>query len=199
MDHYRLIAKHFQDTVETVTMSVDGIAEGITQGSEMMAKSLLMERKIVACGNGVDATLAQLLTCHLLDRFEADRPALPALTLTADPACLTAIAGSDGFDDIYSRQLQAMGQDGDVLLCISTIEFADNLMRTIGCAKERNIAVIALTSAGNTALYNTLEASDVLIQANASRRAHLVELFTMVIHSLCGLIDQRLFGSYSQG
>lgn len=198
MDHYRIIAENFQDTVETVTMSVDNIADDIERASRLMVEALLSERKIITCGNGVDAALARLLTCNLLDRFEADRPALPALTLGADNTSLTAIARSGGFDEIFSRELHAMGQTGDVLLCISTSAGADNLLRAARTARERNIAVIALSDAGDEGFRSTLGDGDVLIQAGAARRARLVELYTMVIHSFCGLIDYSLFGAYNQ-
>lgn len=198
MDHYRIIAENFQDTVEAVTMSVDSLADGIELGSQLMVEALLSERKIISCGNGVDAALAHLLTCNLLDRFEADRPALPALTLGADNTALTAIARSDGFDDIFSRQLQAMGQAGDVLLCISTSESIENLLRAARSAKERNIAVVALSHTGDKGFGNTLSTGDVLIQTAQARRARLVELYTMVIHSFCSLIEYSLFGAYKQ-
>jgi D-sedoheptulose 7-phosphate isomerase len=198
MDHYRIIAENFQDTVETVTMSVDKVADDIERGSRLMVEALLSERKIISCGNGVDGALARLLTCNLLDRFEADRPALPALTLGSDNTSLTAIAGSRGIDEIFSRELQAMGQAGDVLLCISTTAGLDNLLRAVRTARERNIAIIALSEAGDERFSDNLEAGDVLIQASATRRARLVELYTMVIHSFCNLIDYSLFGAYNQ-
>jgi D-sedoheptulose 7-phosphate isomerase len=198
MDHYRIIAENFQDTVETVTMSVDRIADDIERGSRLMVEALLSERKVITCGNGVDAVLAQLLTCNMIDRFEADRPALPALTLGADNTSLTAIARNGGYDDIFSRQLQALGQAGDVLLCINTSDGVDNLLRAARTAKERNIAVIALSHAGDEGFRSTLGAGDVLIEAGAARRARLVELYTMVIHSFCSLIDYSLFGAYNR-
>ncbi len=199
MDHYRIIAQNFQDTVETVTMSVDNLADSIGRGSQLFVEALLADRKVISCGNGVDAALAQLLTCNLLDRFEVERPALPALTLGTDNTALTAIARSSGMDDIYSRQLQALGQAGDVLLLINTSASDDNLLRAAHVARERNIGVVALSHTDDEAVRSALGPGDVLIQAEASRQARLVELYTMVIHSLCGLIDHSLFGSYDQG
>lgn len=84
MDHYQIIAENFQDTIETIAMSVDTLADTIEKGSQLMGEALLADRKIITCGNGVDGALAQLFTCNLLNRFEADRPALPALTLGTD-------------------------------------------------------------------------------------------------------------------
>lgn len=199
MDHYRIIAENFQDTVETITMSVDNLADSIQRGSQLVVEALLADRKVITCGNGVDAALAQLLACNLLDRFEVDRPALPALTLGTDSTTLTAIARSGGMDDTFPRQLQALGQAGDVLLLINTSASDENLLRAAQVARERNIAVVALSHADDDAVRSALGPGDVLIQPEASRRARLVELHTMVIHSLCGLIDYSLFGSYDQG
>jgi len=198
MDHYRIIATTFQDIIETITLSVDTLAEGIERGSALMVEALLADRKVITCGNGVDAALAQLFTCNLLDRFEADRPALPALTLGTDHASLTAIAGSGGLDEVYSRQLQALGQAGDVLLCFNTRGRAANLARAVSTARERNIAVIVLSHEGDAGLDTAPGNRDVFIRPQAAQGARLVELYTMVIHSFCALIDHNLFGTYVQ-
>lgn len=199
MDLYRIIAENFQDTVETVTMSVDDLADGIERASQLVVEALLADRKVISCGYGVDAALAQLLTCNLLDRFDVERPALPALALGSDSSTLTAIARSGGLDDVYPRQLQALGQAGDVLVLINTSANEDSLQRVVQVATERNIAVVALSHAQDLRTGPALAPGDVIIQAGVSRPARLVELYTMVIHSLCGLIDYSLFGHYDQG
>ena len=128
MDYYQIIAESFQSTIETIALSVDQLAGPIENGCQLMTQALLEDRKIVACGNGVDAALAQLFTSNLLSRFEHERPALPALTLGGDGASLTAIVQSSGVNDIFSRQVRALGQPGDVLLCISSSTGANNLL-----------------------------------------------------------------------
>src|SRR5262245_5412240 len=105
MDSYQIIAENFQSTIETIAMSVDALAEAIARASQLMVTALLADRKIIACGNGADAALAQLFTCNLLNRFEEDRPALPALALGADNAAVTAIAQASNINDIFSRPL----------------------------------------------------------------------------------------------
>ena len=180
MDHYQIIAANFQDTIETITMSVDTLADAIEKGSQLMVDALLSERKVITCGDGVDGVLAQLFTCNLLNRFEADRPALPALNLGMDYASITAIAQSSGMVDIFSRQLQALGQAGDVLLCFNSSASADNLLRAVQTAQERNIGIIVMSNSRDEELSTLLRAEDVGLQINAARQARIVELYTMI-------------------
>lgn len=196
MDYYQIIAENFQSTIETIALSVDNLAEPIERGSQVMVRALLEDRKIVACGNGVDAALAQLFTCNLLSRFEHDRPALPALTLGGDGASITAIAHSSGVIDIFSRPLRALGQPGDVLLCINSSDDANNLLRAVQAAHERNMTVVVLSNTGDSELSALIRSEDVELRVDSLRQPRIVELHTMAIHCLCELIDHSLFGAY---
>jgi phosphoheptose isomerase len=198
MDYYQIIADNFQSTIETIAMSVDSLAEMIEQSSHLMARALLADRKIIACGNGVDAALAQLFACNLINRFEEDRPALPALTLGAESACVTAIAQSSSINDIFSRQLRALGQAEDILLCINSSRGAGNLLRAVQTAQDRNMGVILLSNSRDGELGALIRPEDVQLQVHATRQPRIVEIHTMVIHSFCELIDQSLFGNYNQ-
>jgi D-sedoheptulose 7-phosphate isomerase len=196
MDYYQIITDNFQRTIETMAMSADSLAEAIEQGSRLMAKALLADRKIIACGNGVDAALAQLFTCNLLNRFEEDRPALPAITLGADAAYVTAIAQSSSINDIFSRQLRALGQAGDILLCINSSRGTGNLLRAIQTAQDRSMGIILLSNSRDGELDALIRPEDVQLQVPATRQALIVEIHTMVIHNFCELIDHSLFGNY---
>lgn len=198
MDYYRIIADNFQGTIETIAMSVDNLAESIEHGGQAMAGSLLQDGKIIACGNGVDAALAQLFACNLLNRLEEDRPALPALTLVTESASITAIAQASGINDIFSRQLRALGEAGDILLCINSSSGADNLAQAIRAAHERNMMVVMMSNDGDNELGQLLESEDVEIKVPATRQARIAELHAMVINNLCELIDYSLFGTYNQ-
>ncbi len=196
MDYYDIIAEQFQATIETIAMSVDELAGPIEIASELMAQALLDDGKIIACGAGRDAPLAQLFATHMLGNFEHDRPALPALALGGDGAGITAIAGAEDFGEIFSRPLRALGQTGDILLCINSNRGEDPLIRAVRAAQERNMAVIALSNRGDTALASLLTASDVAIDVNSDSPHRNLELHSMVIHALCKLVDLRLFGAY---
>lgn len=198
MDFYRTIAGNFQTSIEAISLCVDELAIPIERSTHLMTGALLDDRKIVVCGNGPDAALAQLFSCTLLSRLEDDRPALPALCLCSDASSLTAIATSNGINDLFSRQVRALGQAGDILVCISSGNGHNNLIRAIQAAHERDMSVIALSNLHNGELSTLITSEDVDLQVNAPRRPHVIELQTMVIHTLCELIDRSLFTSYAR-
>ena len=198
MDYYQIIAGSFQSTIETIAMSVDNLAEPIERASELMTGALLSDCKIIACGNGVDAALAQLFTSNLLSRFEQERPALPALSLAGDSASLTAIAQHSGINDIFSRQLRALGNAGDILLCINSGVVASNLIRAVQAAHERNMGVIVMSNSLDSELGNLISAEDVELRIDGSSQGRTASLHSMAIHCFCELIDHSLFGAHNQ-
>ncbi len=197
MDCYQIIAKSFQANIECISMSVDALANPIERSTKLLTDALLQDRKVVVCGNGPDAALAQLFSCTLLSRLEHDRPALPALCLASDGSALTAIATTSSINELFSRQVRALGQPGDILLCISSGEGHNNLIRAVQAAHERNMQVVALSNTHSGELSTLITAEDVEIQINTARRPQTIELQTMVIHILCELIDRCLFDSYT--
>jgi D-sedoheptulose 7-phosphate isomerase len=197
MDNYKIIADNFKRTIETIALSVDDLAGKIERGAQIMATALLADRKILACGNGVDAALAQLFVCNLLNRFEEDRPALPALTLGADHASITGIARDGSYNEIFSRQLRALGHAGDVLLCINSSAAAGNLARAVQTGQERNMGIIVMSNSLDDELGSLIRPEDVELRINATRRARIVEMHTMAIHNFCELIEHSLFGTYT--
>jgi len=198
MDFYQIIARNFQASIETISLSVDELALPIERSTNLMTGALLEDRKIIVCGNGPDAALAQLFSCTLLSHLENDRPALPALCLSSDASSLTAIAASSGINDLYSRQVRALGQNGDILLCISSGDGHNSLIRAVQAAHERNMKVIALSNHNSGELSTLITSEDVELQVNAARRPLIIEIQTMVIHTLCELIDRSVFDSYTR-
>ena len=196
MDNYQIIAASFQQTIEAAAMSVDALAGPIEEAAALMTRALLDDGKILACGNGSDSALAQLFAGTLLDRHERERPALPALALGGDAVSISAIARAGDAADIYSRQLRALGQAGDVLLYINSAGGDISMLRAVQAARERDMGVIALTSSYDDELATLLQAGDVELRINAPGRASIVELQLMVIHCFCALIDHGLFGGY---
>ena len=199
MDSYQIIANSFQSTIESISLSVDDLAEPLERASGVMTNALVNDRKIIACGNGADAAIAQLLVCHLQHNSEQERPGLPAMALSQDAASITAIASHEGLDEIYSRQLNALGQEGDVLVCINsaTATAPANLERVIQSGHKRNMPVLLLSTTRDSTLIDLLEPEDVAMMVNAARQTRALELHAMVIHSLCELIDHNLFGSFT--
>lgn len=196
-DDYQLIAENFQQVISTVAMAVDDLAIPIQLAAGRMTATLLSEGKIMACGNGADASLSQLLTGTLLGCFEQDRPALPAMALAGDSSSVTGIASQQGFNDIYARQVRALGQPGDTLVCLSSGTVPGSVLRAAQAAHDRNMVVVALSNTADPALAELLRGDDVAINCSAARRPRVTELHTMVIHLLCELIDHSLFGNHN--
>lgn len=198
MDAYDTISRQFQDTIETIAMSVDALAPSISAGSASMAQTLLNGGKILACGNGPDAALAQLFVGHLLSRYETERPALPALALGCDSTAASAITQVNGSNDVFSRPLRALGNEGDTLLCLASALGATNLIRAVQAAHERNMTVVLLSNTGERELENLLDSGDIAVHVPSDNAGRVLEMHTMLIHSLCTLIEHTLFGHYPQ-
>ncbi|TDG15091.1 SIS domain-containing protein [Seongchinamella unica] len=193
MDHYQIIASRFQQTMETVAMSVDHLADPIARGSEMITQVLLNDGKIFCCGRGVDAAMAQLVCSLLLENPERERPALPAFNLAAGAEVQDESAG-----DAYARQVRALARDSDLLLVIDSGSGEPACLGALHAARETGMPVIVMGNAHNEAIAAALNAGDVHIAVQARQRTRCVELHTMVALSLCQLIETNLFGNFDQ-
>ncbi len=149
----------------------------------------------MSCGNGGSAADAQHFSGEMLGRFEMERPGLPAVALTTDTSTLTAIANDYQYAGIFSRQVRALGQAGDVLLAISTSGNSENVLRAVNTAHERDIRVVALTGGNGGTIAQALDPEDIEIRVPAQRTARIQEVHILIIHSLCDLVDAELLGS----
>lgn len=184
----------FDDSVHTARAARDELAPLITVAASQMIQALLSERKILVCGNGGSAADAQHFSAELLNRFDRERPGLPAISLAADTSTLTSIANDYHFDEVFSKQVRALGQPGDILLAITTSGNSPNVLRAVEAAHERNLAVVALTGREGGELANLLTGSDVNLCVRAHSTARIQEVHGLVIHCLCDLIDFQLLG-----
>lgn len=194
MDYYQIIAERFQGTLESVAMSVDQLASPVGRASELLTGSLLQDRKIIVCGAGMDAALAQLFTTGLLDSLDQERPALPALNISSDGPSLGAIGDSEGQEYRYSRQLQALGQAGDTLLLINSSNGGAAAAQAVQAALERDMQVALLTASNDRQLPALVPATGATITVDAPLRSRVLEIHTMVLLALCQLIEFGLFG-----
>jgi D-sedoheptulose 7-phosphate isomerase len=160
-----------------------------------MVNSLLNEGKILTCGNGGSAGDAQHFSSELLNRFERERPSLPALALTTDSSSISSLAKDYCEDEIFSKQIRALGQPGDVLLAISTSGNSGNVLQAIQAAHDRDMLVVALTGRDGGAMASLLLPEDSEIRVPARATARIQEVHLLAIHCLCDLIDRQLFGS----
>lgn len=195
MDNQHRIRQLFTDSIETKTRAMDVLGPSIEQASQLMVNSLLSERKILACGNGGSAGDSQHFSSELLNRFERERPSLPAIALTTDSSTLTSIANDYSYQEVFSKQIRALGQPGDVLLAISTSGNSGNVMQAIQAAHDREMLVVALTGRDGGSMASLLLPEDVEIRVPARSTARIQEVHLLVIHCLCDLIDRQLFGS----
>jgi D-sedoheptulose 7-phosphate isomerase len=188
------IINHFTDSIQTQQDAMAYLCELIEYASQRLVTALLNDKKILACGNGRSATCVQLFSSAMLNQFERDRPSLPVIALTTDNAAITAIANSYNFDDIFAKQLRALGQSGDMLVVYTTGSNSANISRVISTAHDKEISVIALTGNSGGVIAPLLRETDIEIRVSSNSNARIQELHVLITHCLCDLIDQQLFG-----
>lgn len=195
MDLIARISQQFADSAQTKLQAVDALAAPIAQAIETMVHCLMNNGKILACGNGGSAADSQHFAAELLNRFEKERPGLAAMALTTDTSTLTSIANDYDFVQIFSKQVRALGQPGDVLLAISTSGNSPNVIDAITAAHEREVRVVALTGKAGGKMAGLLREGDVHICVPADRTARIQEVHLLVLHCLCDGIDCMLLGA----
>lgn len=188
------IENAFKASIETKQISINVLAKSIELASAMLNKSLIGGHKILACGNGGSACDAQHFSAELLNRYERDRPGLPAIALTTDSATLTAIANDYDYRQIFSKQITALGQPGDLLLAISTSGQSPNIVEAIQAANESEMPVIALTGRDGGIIGQMLDENSIEIRVPSNVTARIQEVHILVIHILCELLDFQLLG-----
>ena len=188
------IGQHFQDSIDVKQQSLEVLIETINRAGEAMVNSLLNNGKILSCGNGGSAGDAQHFSAELLNRFEKERPGLPAIALTTDSSTLTAIANDYSYEEIFSKQVSALGQAGDVLLAISTSGNSANVAAAIKAAQERKMLTVVLSGNDGGLMTGLLGNQDIEIRVPSNRTARIQEVHLVVIHCLCDFIDTQLFG-----
>jgi len=186
--------QNFRESIETKIVAQEALAEPVAEGATLIVNRLLEGGKVLSCGNGGSAANAQHFASEMLNRFERERPGLPAIALAADAATLTSIANDYDFEEVYAKQIRVLGHPGDILLVISTQGDSDNLNAAIEAAHEREMFVIALTGKGGGRTADILRHGDTEIRAPSERSCRSQEVHLLVIHCLLDLIDQQLLG-----
>lgn len=194
MDAQLRIIQLFQASIETKQKAMDSLAPSIERAGQLMVNALLNDGKILACGNGGSAGDAQHFSSELLNRFERERPSLPAIALTTDSSTLTSIANDYSYSEVFSKQVRALGRSGDLLLAISTSGNSANVLQAIQAAHDRDMQVVALTGRDGGNLTSLLLPEDIEIRVPSQVTARIQEVHLLVIHCLCDLIDNQLFG-----
>ncbi len=188
------ILQHFHESAELKIRAADILAQPIAQAIELMFTALSNGNKILACGNGGSAGDCQHFAAELVGRFERERLPLPGLALTTDTSILTAVGNDYSYREIFSKQVQAFGQAGDILLAISTSGNSENVVAAIEMALERDMRIVAMTGKGGGAIGKLVTDADVHICVPHDRTARIQEVHLLTIHTLCDGIDVALFG-----
>jgi len=188
------IRRHFEDSIAVKQASLAVLVSPIAAAAGLLAAALRSGSKILSCGNGGSAGDAQHFAAELLNRFEMERPGLAALALSTDTSTLTSIANDYSYEQVFSKQLSALGRSGDVLLAISTSGNSANIVAAVHAAHERDMRVIGLSGRDGGKLASALRDGDIEIRVPAERTARIQEVHLVVIHCLCDAIDQALFG-----
>ncbi|WP_456418519.1 phosphoheptose isomerase [Thiolapillus sp.] len=194
MDLIERINRLFTDSIETKQASLPRIATPIKEAAEMMVNCLLEGGKILCCGNGGSAGDAQHFSSEMLNRFERERPGLPAIALTTDSSTLTSIANDYAYQEVFAKQISALGHPGDILLAISTSGNSLNILRAVETAKEQQMKVVALSGKNGGKLSSLLRKEDREIRIDNPSTARIQEVHLLAIHCLCDLIDTQLLG-----
>ena len=194
MDLLSRIGDHFNESAQLKLHAVDSLAPPIVNAAERMAHCLMHDGKILSCGNGGSAADAQHFAAELLNLFEMERPGLAAMALSTDTSTLTSIANDYSFDQVFSKQVRALGQAGDVLLAISTSGNSPNVVEAIHAAHEREMNVIALTGKNGGKIASLLKKEDIHICVPAANTARIQEVHLLTLHCLCDAIDCLILG-----
>jgi D-sedoheptulose 7-phosphate isomerase len=194
MDPVRRVKGHFADSAQLHRDAADALAAPIARAANVMTECLFGDGKILACGNGGSAADAQHFAAELVGRFERERPELAAISLATDTSLLTAVANDYAFEQVFARQVRALGARGDVLLAISTSGGSPNVTAAVRAAHERDMRVVALTGNGGGRIGDLLAEGDVHVCVPHARTARIQEMHLLAIHCLCDIIDHTLLG-----
>jgi len=184
----------FAESIETKQAAGSELSGTVAEGAGMVVDCLLGGHKVLSCGNGGSAGDAQHFSSEMLNRFERDRPGLPAVALTTDSSTLTSIANDYAWELVFSKQVEALGQPGDLLLAITTSGNSSNVLKAATAAHGRDMRVIALTGRDGGRLADLLKPDDLEIRIPADSTARIQEVHLLIIHCLCDLVDRHLLG-----
>jgi D-sedoheptulose 7-phosphate isomerase len=194
MEPVERVENLFDASIEAKRNAREQLPAAVAAAGEAITRCLLGDGKLLSCGNGGSAGDAMHIAAELVNRFELERPALPAIALTADTPTMTAIANDYDYTQVFARQIQALGSSGDVLLAITTSGRSPSVVAAVNAAHDRGLEVIALSGKDGGDVATLLAPSDIEIRVPSDSTARIQEIHLLVIHCLCDMVDRQLFG-----
>ncbi|MES9901229.1 MAG: SIS domain-containing protein [Sedimenticola sp.] len=188
------VKENFNTAIQLQVESLTLLAEPIAQSAELIVQRLLEGGKILSCGNGGAGNNARHFCALMINRYQRERPGLPALSLNNDTDTLTSITSDYDYDEIFAKQVRTLGHPGDILLVVTADGAAENINTAAQAARERDMLIIALNGGNGGRLANILQAGDIELRVAATAEPRIQEVHLLIIHSLCDLIDHQLLG-----
>lgn len=188
------IHQHFIESADLKYQAAEALSKPIAAAVQAILACVTSGGKVLACGNGGSASDAQHFAAEFIGRFERERPELAAIALTTDSSILTALANDYDFTVVFSRQVRALGQPGDVLLAITTSGNSANVLAAVEAAHTREMTVIALTGRNGGRMAQMLRETDVHICVPHERTARIQEVHILALHCICDAVDNQLLG-----
>ncbi|MEX8498297.1 MAG: phosphoheptose isomerase [Leptothrix ochracea] len=188
------IQQQFFDSADLKYAAAEAMTRPLAQAVHVILEAITNGGKVLACGNGGSAGDAQHFAAEFVGRFERDRPGLAAISLVTDTSILTAIANDYSFEQIFAKQVHALGQPGDILLAISTSGNSPNVLAAMDAAHEKEMTVIALTGKGGGHMGERLFETDIHLCVPHQRTARIQEVHLLTLHCLCDGVDTLLLG-----
>jgi len=194
LDQATRIKAIFTDSIDVKARCAETLADVIVSAGQAVADCLLASGKILSCGNGGSAGDAQHFSSEMLNRFERERPGLPAIALTTDASTITSIANDYQYADVFAKQIRALGHPGDVLLAISTSGNSHNIINALDAAHDKGMRVILLSGRDGGGAARSLADADIELRVPSDSTARIQESHLTIIHCLCDLVDNHLLG-----
>jgi D-sedoheptulose 7-phosphate isomerase len=192
-----LLTQHFHDHLAATQATLESLLDPLEQAIAQCHRAVTQNQRVLACGNGGSAADCQHFVAELVGRFERERRPLPAISLTTDTSILTAVGNDYGFERVFSRQVTALGQRGDVLLGISTSGNSANVVQAIDAAHENGLTVIALTGRDGGHIAGLLREGDVQLCVPHARTMRIQEMHILLLHLICEGVDALILGEKS--
>ncbi len=197
METLARVRENFNRSIQSKIDAADTLPEKVAAAAELMVHTLISDRKIMVCGDGISGELGDMFANQLMHQIQRERPALPVISLTANAALYSAIARDTGLNEVYARQIRALGQNGDVLVVVTANDQSPSCAQAIRTALSRDMLIIAIAGDNDGEIWSLTGADDVEIRINATRRQHIYEVQLMVLNTLAELIDISLFGEFA--